>query len=113
MKQLESVPNRRQTADMIFTVVRAIQDYEYMVQFVGTGDDPFVASSERRVDHKILVEEMNEAGIDFARLAGPDISRQDVKLVVLPTGPWSADDTPIWGYRYLSNAKGGWIRARE
>ncbi|KAG8410449.1 hypothetical protein J3459_017127 [Metarhizium acridum] len=85
--------------------IKAVQDYDYMVQFLRTRDDPFIASSERRVDHKILFEEMNKAGIDFARLAGPEISLQGAKPMVIPAGPWSPKDEPVWGKRYLSNMR--------
>ncbi|KAG8410741.1 hypothetical protein J3458_016841 [Metarhizium acridum] len=85
--------------------IKAVQDYDYMVQFIRTRDDPFIASSERRVDHKILFEEMNKAGIDFARLAGPEISFQGAKPMVIPAGPWSPKDEPVWGKRYLSNMR--------
>ncbi|EFY91180.1 hypothetical protein MAC_02851 [Metarhizium acridum CQMa 102] len=104
-KTHKSVPSRGLAANMILTAVKAVQDYDYMVQFIRTRDDPFIASSERRVDHKILFEEMNKAGIDFARLAGPEISLQGAKPMVIPAGPWSPKDEPVWGKRYLSNMR--------
>ncbi|KFG79810.1 hypothetical protein MANI_026961 [Metarhizium anisopliae] len=77
--------------------IKAVQDYDYMVQFIRTRDDPFIASSERRVDHKILIQEMDKAGIDFARLAHLEISLGGAKAIVIPAGPWSPNDEPIWG----------------
>ncbi|KAH8907481.1 hypothetical protein BR93DRAFT_549220 [Coniochaeta sp. PMI_546] len=80
------------------TYIKTVRDYDYMIGFAGTDDDPFVASSERRVDHKILEEEMNRAGI----------TSTGTKFI--PTGPWSPDDEPIWGRRYLGNVKNVWRR---
>ncbi|KAK9445205.1 hypothetical protein VB005_00313 [Metarhizium brunneum] len=85
--------------------IKAVQDYDYMVQFIRTRDDPFIASSERRVDHKILIQEMDKAGIDFARLAHLEIGLGGAKAIVIPAGPWSPNDEPIWGKRYLSNMR--------
>ena len=90
---------------MAMPLVTAVRDYEYMVKFGGTADDPFVASSERRVDHKVLEEEMRKAEVDFEHLAekvDPPVKE------AIPTGPWNADDEPIWGRRYLLNAENTW-----
>lgn len=84
-----------------------------MVQFIRTRDDPFIASSERRVDHKILIQEMDKAGIDFARLADLEISLGGAKAIVIPAGPWSPNDEPIWGKRYLSNMRSELRRVLE
>ncbi len=92
---------------MALPIVTAVRDYDYMIKFTGTADDPFVASSERRVDHKVLEEEMRNAEIDFEHLAeevDPPVKE------IIPTGPWSADDKPIWGRRYLVNAETTWRR---
>ena len=92
---------------MALPIVTAVRDYDYMIKFTGTADDPFVASSERRVDHKVLEEEMRNAEIDFEHLAeevDPPVKE------IIPTGPWSADDEPIWGRRYLVNAETTWRR---
>ncbi|KID81584.1 hypothetical protein MGU_11075 [Metarhizium guizhouense ARSEF 977] len=112
-KPPKSVPHRRMAANIILTIVKAVQDYDYMVQFIRTRDDPFIASSERRVDHKILIQEMDKAGIDFARLADLEISLRGAKSIVIPAGPWSPNDEPIWGKRYLSNMRSELKRVLE
>lgn len=92
-------------------VVKAVRDYEYMIGFSATKNDPFVASSEHRVDHKILEEEMHHAGVDFTFLAGllgDGIEKKAVSNKILPTGPWSATNEPIWGKRYLGYMKNIW-----
>lgn len=79
-----------------------MQDYEYMIKFIGTGNDPFVASSERLVDHKVLVEAMDRNGITFGGLAAD--------TAPFPTGPWNPNNEPVWGSVYLSNLKAAWRR---
>src|ERR1700749_3700115 len=37
--------------------------YNYMIISISTTDDPCIASSQSRVDHKILIEELDKAGI--------------------------------------------------
>lgn len=112
-KPPKSVPHRRMAANIILTIVKAVQDYDYMVQFIRTRDDPFIASSERRVDHKILIKEMSKAEIDFARLADLEIGLQGAKSIAIPAGPWSPNDEPIWGKRYLSNMRSELRRVLE
>ncbi|KAK3371097.1 hypothetical protein B0T24DRAFT_530518 [Lasiosphaeria ovina] len=97
------------TAGRTLIDLKAVRDYDYMIGFAGTDDDPFVTSSEHRVDHKILEEEMHKANIDFGFLA--EIHPKDTTII--PTGPWSPDDEPIWGRRYLANVTSAWERTAQ
>lgn len=58
---------------------------------------------------------MHDAGIDFSFLARVQASdtneRDDSDMLILPTGPWSSADAPIWGKPYLKNDI--WIRHRQ
>lgn len=86
-----------------------------MVGFAGKANDPFVATSEHRVDHKILEDEMHNAGIDFGFLVKNVHSQYehpevDDSVLVLRTGRWSVTNSPIWGTRYLKPDKKYWRR---
>ncbi|KAM7209774.1 hypothetical protein V8F06_014842 [Rhypophila decipiens] len=88
--------------------VKAVRDYEFMAGFAGEVDDPFKASSEHRVDHKILEEEMHKAGIDFSFLAQGIHSKDPdspSNPLIFPTGPWNVNDSPIWGRRHLKDSE--------
>ncbi|KAK1756973.1 hypothetical protein QBC47DRAFT_400600 [Echria macrotheca] len=82
--------------------IKAVRDYDYMAQFSGQKDSPFTASSENKVDHKILEEETYNAELTFEFL---ESLQPGGKMTVIPTGPWSPDDDPIWGKYYLTADK--------
>lgn len=103
MSLLPGVKSSTNSYNVAANIVKAVRDYDYMVGFAGETHDPFVASSEHRVDHKILEDEMHNTGIDFGFLTDQvDFQNNGVRQIfILPTGPWDAEDSPIWGGRYL------------
>ncbi|PNP54164.1 hypothetical protein THARTR1_05371 [Trichoderma harzianum] len=62
--------------------VQAVQDHEYMGRFLGSPDDPFIASSERAHDDMFLT-----SAIMFHSKEAADIALLETAI---PTGPWEA-----------------------
>ncbi|KAL6695938.1 hypothetical protein J3F84DRAFT_348202 [Trichoderma pleuroticola] len=62
--------------------VQAVQDHEYMGRFLGSPDDPFIASSERAHDDMFLT-----SAIMFHSKEAADIAPE---RSAVPTGPWEA-----------------------
>ena len=82
-----------------------MQDYDFMIDSAEQANNPFIASSVRRVDHKILAGEMDAAGIHVGSLLrgadGADGGDGDGRRVTIShRGRWDAHDEPIWGWKY-------------
>ena len=73
--------------------VKAIQDYEYMIQQSQSSRDPFLVTGERMIDDFVIRSTLGES------------QHQDFGEPIIVPGPWEQDSQPIWGTRSMTVAK--------
>ena len=82
---------------LIRVIVKAIQDYDYMINCTQLPRDPFVVTGERKVD-SYVIHSIVKAGLQPDAFGDP----------ILVSGPWEEDSEPIGGTRN-NNVERSWI----
>ncbi|RYP51521.1 hypothetical protein DL768_003163 [Monosporascus sp. mg162] len=78
------------------TYIKAVQDYDYMINCSQLRRDPFLVSGERKIDSYVI-----HSIVD-------DLRKDGFKHPIPVDGPWEADSQPIGGTRNDNVAK-SWI----